>query len=210
MCAWNDDQKKGLFVLIEGLDGAGKSTQARKLVDRLRGAGRDAIYLREPTNGPWGQKIRQIAVHGRDGVTREEELSCFINDREEDSRQNIIPALTAGKIVVMDRYIPSNMAYQGALGFDVKVIAEKNRHFPQPDIIFFLDIKPEEGLKRVEDRGGANLGFEKIEFLKEVYRIFNGPGFEMMIRLDATQGMETVGDQIWNRVSPLLGKRGLA
>ncbi len=209
MCAWNDDQKKGLFVLIEGLDGAGKSTQAQKLVERLRGAGRDAIYLREPTNGPWGQKIRRIATHGRDGVTRDEELSYFINDREEDSRQNIIPALTAGKIVVMDRYIPSNMAYQGALGFDVKVIAEKNRHFPQPDIVFFLDIKPEEGLKRVEDRGGANLGFEKIEFLNEVYRIFNGPGFEMMIRLDARQGIEAVGDQVWSRVSPLLKERGL-
>lgn len=208
MCAWNDDRKKGLFVLIEGLDGAGKSTQAQKLVDRLRGAGRDALYLKEPTNGPWGRKIRQIAVHGREGVTREEELSWFINDREEDSRQNIIPALTAGKIVVMDRYIPSNMAYQGALGFDVKVIAEKNRHFPQPDIIFFLDIKPEEGLKRVEERGGANLGFEKIEFLKEVYRIFNGPGFEMMIRLDARQGIEAVGEQVWSRVSPLLKEQG--
>lgn len=209
MCAWNDDQKKGLFVLIEGLDGAGKSTQAQKLANHLRDTGREALYLREPTNGEWGQKIRQIAAYGRDGVTREEELSYFINDREEDSRQNIIPALRAGKIVVMDRYIPSNMAYQGALGFDVKVIAEKNRHFPRPDIIFFLDIKPEEGLKRVEDRGGANIGFEKIEFLKEVYRIFNGPGFEMMIRIDAKQGMDAVGDQIWSRVSPLLEERGL-
>lgn len=204
MCAWSDSRKKGLFVLIEGLDGAGKSTQAKKLVDRLREAGRGAVYLREPTNGPWGQKIRRIAAHGRDGITREEELSYFINDREEDSKQNIIPALTAGKIVVMDRYIPSNMAYQGALGFDVKVIAEKNRHFPQPDITFFLDIKPEEGLKRVEGRGGANIGFEKIEFLKEVYRIFNGPGFEMMIRIDAKQGIDAVSGQIWSRVSLLL------
>ena len=209
MCAWNDDQKKGLFVLIEGLDGAGKSTQAQRLVDHLCGTGRDALYLREPTNGVWGQKIRQIAVNGRDGVTREEELSYFINDREEDSRQNIIPALTAGKIVVMDRYIPSNMAYQGALGFDVKVIAKKNRHFPRPDITFFLDIKPEEGLERVEGRGGANIGFEKIDFLKEVYRIFNGPGFEMMIRIDAKQGIAAVSDQIWSRVSPLLNERGL-
>lgn len=208
MCAWNENQSKGLFILFEGIDGAGKTTQARRLEDRLRGAGRDALYLKEPTNGPWGQKIRQIATHGREGVTRDEELSYFINDREEDSKQNIIPALTAGKIVVMDRYIPSNMAYQGALGFDVKVIAEKNRHFPQPDIIFFLDIKPEEGLKRVEERGGANLGFEKIEFLNEVYRIFNGPGFEMMIRLDARQGIEAVGEQVWNRVSTLLNERG--
>ncbi|MBI5638741.1 MAG: dTMP kinase [Nitrospinae bacterium] len=209
MCVWSDDRKKGLFVLIEGLDGAGKSTQAQKLVERFREAGYDALYLKEPTNGVWGQKIRQIAANGRDGVTREEELSYFINDREEDSRQNIIPALTAGKIVVMDRYIPSNMAYQGALGFDIKVIAEMNGHFPQPDITFFLDIKPEEGLKRVEDRGGANIGFEKIEFLNEVYRIFNGPGFEMMIRIDAKQAMDTVGDQIWSRVSPLLNQRGL-
>ncbi len=207
MCVWNEERKKGLFVLIEGLDGAGKSTQAQLLVDRLRGAGHDALYLKEPTNGPWGQKIRRIATHGRDGVTREEELSWFINDREEDSKQNIIPALITGKIVVMDRYIPSNMAYQGALGFDVKVIAEKNRHFPQPDIAFFLDIKPEEGLKRVEGRGGANIGFEKIGFLKKVYRIFNGPGFESLIRIDARQGIDAVSGQIWDRVSPLLKER---
>ncbi len=171
--------------------------------------GHHPLYLKEPTNGPWGQKIRQIATHGRDGVTREEELSYFINDREEDSKQNIIPALKAGKIVVMDRYIPSNMAYQGALGFDVKVIAEKNRHFPQPDITFFLDINPEEGLKRVEVRGGANVGYEKIGFLKEVYRIFNGPGFESLIRIDARQGIDAVSGKIWERVSSLLKERNL-
>ncbi len=209
MCAWNEDQKKGLFVLFEGIDGAGKTTQARKLEERLYGMGHHPLYLKEPTNGPWGQKIRQIATHGRDGVTREEELSYFINDREEDSKQNIIPALKAGKIVVMDRYIPSNMAYQGALGFDVKVIAEKNRHFPQPDITFFLDINPEEGLKRVEVRGGANVGYEKIGFLKEVYRIFNGPGFESLIRIDARQGIDAVSGKIWERVSSLLKERNL-
>ncbi len=204
MCVWDAERKKGLFILIEGLDGAGKSTQAKKLLDRLLNARHDAIYLREPTNGPWGQKIRQIAMYGRDGVHPEEELSYFINDREEDAKQNIIPALTSGKVVVMDRYIPSNMAYQGALGFDVRHIAERNRHFPQPDITFFLDIKPEEGLKRVDDRGGANVGFEKLEFLQEVYRIFCGPGFEQMVHIDARRGIEEVAEAIWSRVAPLL------
>ncbi|MBI3793943.1 MAG: dTMP kinase [Nitrospinae bacterium] len=206
MCVWNEGNKKGLFIVIEGLDGTGKTTQAVALVERLKKNSLDAIYLKEPTNGPWGTKIRAIADKGRDGITPEEELGYFINDREEDSRLNIIPALASGKVVVMDRYIYSNAAYQGALGLSPDVIFEKNRAFPKPDVVFFLEIPPEEGLKRVNKRGGANEGFEKIEYLRRVHATFNGnaEGFKKMVRIDALQEEEKIAEAIWQKIAPLL------
>jgi len=207
MCARDESAKKGLFIVFEGVDGAGKTTQANRLVERLKKSGHDAIYLKEPTNGPWGQKIRHIAMNGRDHVTPDEELQFFINDREEDSKQNIIPALQAGKVVVMDRYLYSNAAYQGALGFDPGLIFEKNKHFPQADIVFYLDIEPEDGLKRVNDRGGANVGFEKIEYLHRVHAVFKSGhnGFAKMTIIDALQTPEAIAETIWRKLLPLLG-----
>ena len=198
--------KKGLFIVIEGLDGAGKTTQARLLVERFLKNSRDAVYLKEPTNGPWGMKIREIAEQGRDHVTPEEELGFFIKDREEDSRQNIIPALESGKAVIMDRYIFSNAAYQGALGLNPEMIFDKNRGFPSPDIVFFLEIPPEEGLKRVNKRGAANVGFEKIEYLRRVHEIFNGnsPGFAKMTRIDALQPPDEIAEIVWQKIAQLL------
>jgi dTMP kinase len=209
MCVWDEsDKKRGLFIVFEGLDGSGKSTQISLLVDRLQKNSFDAVGLKEPTTGQWGQKIRRIADDGREHVTSEEELDYFIKDREEDSVQNIIPALSAGKTVVMDRYIYSNAAYQGALGLDPEMIFKKNAGFPEPDAVFFLEIQPEEGLKRVNKRGRANEGFEKIDFLKRVHDIFNGnaSGFKKMIRIDALKPQDEIAELIWQKVAPLLKK----
>lgn len=150
-------------------------------------------------------KIREIANVGREAVTLEEELSYFVKDRAEDAEKNILPALKSGKVVVMDRYIHSNMAYQTALGLDTPLIIEKNRDFPQPDKVFFLDIKPAEGLKRVDGRGeGANVGYEKIEFLEKVYEVFKSPEFDSMERIDATGSIEEIEEVIGEKVEALL------
>ena len=192
--------------MIEGLDGAGKTTQAKLLVESLKHAGRESIYLKEPTNGQWGMKIREIANIGRETVTLEEELSFFVNDRAEDAEKNIRPALESGKVVVMDRYIHSNIAYQTALGLDTDLIIEKNRNFPQPDKVFFLDIEPSAGLKRVDGRGdGANVGSEKIEFLEKVYEVFKRPEFDSMERIDATGSVEEIAEVITEKLKTVLG-----
>ncbi len=198
-----------MFIVIEGLDGAGKSTQADMLVERLKKSSFDAIKLKEPTNGRWGREIRRIAEEGREHLTPDEEVELFVKDREEDSRLNIIPALSAGKTVVMDRYINSNVAYQGALGLDPAVIFEKNRGFPQPDAVFFLELPPEEGLRRVNQRGAANAGFEKIEYLRRVHELFNGAadGFKKMIRIDALKPVDEIAAIIWKKTLSLLSGR---
>ena len=83
--------KRGLFTAFEGIDGAGKTTQAFRLKKRLEEHGLGAVYVKEPTDGFWGRKIREIAQNGRQGIAAEEELSYFILDREEDVKNNIVP-----------------------------------------------------------------------------------------------------------------------
>jgi dTMP kinase len=150
-------------------------------------------------------KIREIASVGRVAVTLEEELSYFVKDREEDAEKNILPALKSGKVVVMDRYIHSNMAYQTALGLDINMIIEKNIGFPQPGKVFFLDIEPSAGLNRVDGRGeGANVGYEKIEFLEKVYEVFKRPEFDSMERIDATGSIDEIAKVIGKKVEAAL------
>ena len=80
---------RGLLLVFEGVDGAGKTTQIRLLAERLQGAGYDVICLKEPTEGPWGQKLRQLARHGRQGISPSMELDWFTQDRRENVEHNI-------------------------------------------------------------------------------------------------------------------------
>ncbi len=197
--------KKGVFIIFEGLDGAGKTTQAKLLVDNLQKRGRKAVYLKEPTDGRWGRKIRDIASRGRDGVTPRQELEFFLRDREEDVKNNILPALVAGKTVIMDRYIHSNMAYQGALDFDVEMIRKENLRFPQPDVVFFLDVAPDVGLGRITNsrKGGANVGYEKLDYLEKVYEIFRQKEFSKMIRINGERKEEEIQMEIVDKALAL-------
>ncbi len=122
------DGKKGCLVSIEGIDGAGKSTQIRLLDEWLRRSGIDAVILKEPTDGVYGRQIRQNAAAHKP-VSPEEEMRLFMLDRREDVRHNILPALVAGKLVIMDRYYLSNIAYQGARGLDPAKIEARTSIF---------------------------------------------------------------------------------
>ncbi len=95
---------RGLLFVFEGVDGAGKTTQVRLLAERLQAAGYDVLCLQEPTAGPWGQKLRHLAQHGREAIAPATELEWFLQDRREDVEHNIQPALARGQIVVLDRY----------------------------------------------------------------------------------------------------------
>ncbi|MFN6095040.1 MAG: dTMP kinase [Verrucomicrobiota bacterium] len=162
---------QGIFIVIEGIDGTGKSTQSKRLAAWFRSRGREVGLSREPTDGPWGKKLRESATTGR--LSAEEELECFLNDRREHVEMSIKPALAEGKVVILDRYYFSTMAYQGARGFDPAEIRRRNEVFaPQPDLLLILDLSVESAHGRIGARGDTANEFEQRDTLSRCREIF--------------------------------------
>jgi dTMP kinase len=162
---------QGLFIVIEGIDGTGKSTQSKRLAEWFRSRGREVVLSREPTDGPWGKKLRESATTGR--LSAEEELECFLNDRREHVEMSIKPALAEGKVVILDRYYFSTMAYQGARGFDPCEIRLRNEAFaPRPDLLLILDLSVESAHGRIGARGDTTNEFEQRDTLSCCREIF--------------------------------------
>lgn len=198
--------RRGRLIVFEGLDGAGKTTQVRLAYDRLRHEGYDAVSLKEPTDGPWGTKIRQLAQQGRTGVDPSTELEWFIEDRRDNVQRHILPALANRTVVLLDRYYFSTMAYQGALGRDPASIQQRNEAFaPVPDLVILLDLAPRQALQRVEQRRTPD-HFETLEYLERVARIFATMTFPYLRRLPATLPPAVLHDRIWQEVRSLLAQ----
>ena len=197
--------KKGILIVLEGIDGAGKSTQARRLLKRFRGLGYDAVSFREPSKGKWGRQIKRLAkVPG--SLSPEEELALFVKDREENVARNLKPALAAGKIVVLDRYYFSTIAYQGAKGIDpVRIRRMNERIAVKPDLVFILDIGARPGLARIHSRKRKDLLFERERYLRKVRAIFRSLEGRRFIHLDASRSRDDTARDIWSRVTRLLG-----
>ena len=195
---------RGLLIVFEGIDGSGKSTQCRMLADLLNKKGIANISLAEPTRGKWGMKIRQLLAKGRNGISADEELEWFMNDRREDVEQNIEPALKAGKVVLMDRYYFSTAAYQGALGFDPEKIRVDNERFaPIPDRVLIFHNSPEKSLERIESSREEKSAFEKRDYLIEVqtiFKSFTGPNIRYV---SSDSSLEKVYEQVLCEVQDL-------
>ena len=192
-----------MFIAFEGIDGAGKSTQIQRLAAHLRDRGHQVVTTREPTGGPWGQKIRAAAQRQR--MSPEDELAAFIADRREHVSQVIGPALAAGQTVLCDRYYFSTVAYQGARGLDPAAILAAHDFAPEPDLLLVFDLPPEVGLERVRSRGAADL-FEEAGELARVREIFLGLEVPNKVVIDATRGPDTIAAEIQRRVDSALSK----
>jgi dTMP kinase len=124
----------GILIAFEGIDGAGKTTQVELLERFLLESGEKVRRSKEPTDGPWGQKIRESAANGR--MPWADELHAFTEDRKQHVRELILPALQNGKTVILDRYFYSTIAYQGTRGGDVdKLTAQLVDTTPEPDVV---------------------------------------------------------------------------
>ena len=179
---------RGLLAVIEGIDGTGKSTLARGLFHALKARGLDVVLDFEPTHGAYGKKLRE-SFKGPKRLSPEEELILFNQDRREHVKDVIIPYLNAGKIIILDRYYLSTMAYQGALGLDPEKIRKENEAFsPRPDVAFVLGLSPEKALERIiSSRKERPNAFEGLDYLKRVKAIFDSMDMEWIIRLDASK-----------------------
>lgn len=176
--------RPGFLLVIEGIDGAGKSTLARSLAAWLREHGRIVVVDREPTDGPHGRALRESARTGR--LSPEAELELFLKDRREHVEKLIAPALSRGEVVILDRYYFSNAAYQGARGSDpVEIVAQNETFAPVPDLVLLLDLAPAAGHARIDARGDGLDDFEGAAYLTEVRRNFLAFDRPFIRKLDA-------------------------
>jgi len=169
--------KKNLFIVVDGLDGSGKSEIVKMLHNHLFSKHKKFRILttREPTNGIHGKKLREMLANETDPLQSREELAeLFVKDRKEHLENLIIPFLNnkegGSNIVICDRYYYSTIAFQGAQGLDMKELIEKNKGFLKPDIAFILDVSPEIALKRIHYRKKEK--FEQLEFMQKIKENF--------------------------------------
>ena len=155
---------KGLFITFEGIDGSGKSTQARLLVDALRQSGLDTIHTREPGGSPGAEEIRSLVLEGDpDRWSAETEILLFTAARRDHLEKTINPALSAGKIVVCDRFADSTRLYQGITRGELRGVVDDLHRLMigrEPDLTFIIDMDPAKGLERALSRQTSEERFE--------------------------------------------------
>lgn len=203
-------ERQGFLIVFEGTDGTGKSTQLQLLYDALQEAGYPVMSTREPTDGKYGQEIRQL-YKNRHKYSNEEELELFLADRKEHVNQILAPALEGGDIILCDRYFLSTAAYQGANGFDPEVILARNSFAPDPDLALLFQVPIDIGLTRITSGRGETLNdFEQAENLQKVAAIFAAIDRPYIKKIDAAGSIESVHRMVMNHVSDLLSDTSLS
>ena len=199
-CPVDHRQPKGVLLAFEGIDGSGKSTQARMFAEFAKTKlGLEVVTSREPTDGPWGKKIREARFTER--MSPEDELAAFIADRKEHVETLIKPALKRGALVIIDRYYYSTVAYQGARGLDPKALLAKNRAFaPVPDLVVLVDMDPKLALERIKSRGEGTDLFENLAALTKVREIFLSLVDSHVAKIDGARAPELVFGEVLMRV----------
>ncbi|MFT5634044.1 MAG: dTMP kinase [Rubritalea sp.] len=186
----------GLFIVIEGIDGTGKSTQAKMLERALVEAGHTVTLDREPSDGPFGKILRDSATTGR--LSPQQELDLFHQDRKHHLEVIILPALQRGETVILDRYYFSTMAYQGQRGFDPQEIRETNLRFaPNPDILFILDLAVDQARERIGVRGDTTNEFEQrdaLQYCRDTFLSVSNEKFAHVI--DSSQKIDQIHQQM--------------
>ena len=197
--------RTGLLIVFEGIDGTGKSTQVTMLANYLEQQGFDVVGTREPTDGPYGKKIRKLYLN-RDSVSKQEELDLFLQDRRDHVENLINPALQQGKVVLTDRYYLSTAAYQGAAGKDVEEILALNEAFaPLPDLAIIIELPPEESVLRIEKYRKETLNdFEQEDSLRHVARVFSSINRGFIRRIDGQKSIDEVHQAVMVHVNELI------
>ena len=191
---------RGRFLVLEGIDGSGKSEQARRLAAWLEARGHRVVSTREPTDGAFGLRYREWA-RGELEATPDEVLGLFLEDRREHLKLIVRPSLERGEIVVCDRYKDSTLAYQAAQGLDrarLRAIFDAPE-FPAPDLVLWLRVPVAAALARLGAQ--ATERFERAEFLERVEAEYARLGLEA---IDASGSADAVEHAIRARVERAL------
>ena len=194
-----------MFVSFEGLDGCGKTTQARLLAEALTGEGVDVVLTREPGGTPLGEQVRELVLHG-DHVAPWAEVALYAASRAQHVVQVIRPALQRGATVVCDRYLDTSVAYQGAgRGLGVDFVLDLNLRVVErllPDVTVLVEIDPETALARVGDKRDrierADAAFWPL--VVEAYRDLAARFPERYVVVDGRLPVEKLAEEIRDRV----------
>ena len=192
----------GRFIVLEGIDGSGKTEQSRRLAAWLRESGRVVVETREPTDGEWGRRYRAWA-RGEIEASADEVLEFFLEDRREHVSSLVLPALERGQDVVCDRYVASTLAYQAADGVGREKLraALEGAAFPEPDLVVWLRLPVADALARLGSRVIER--YERSEFLERVDAEYEALGLDP---IDARADVDEVARRIRARVAPLVAR----
>ncbi|MBI1171311.1 dTMP kinase [bacterium] len=156
----------GGFISFEGIDGSGKSTQARLLAEALRAAGHEVVLTREPGGSPGAEEIRRLVLEGApDRWSPETEILLFTAARRDHLEKTIRPALARGAVVITDRFADSTRMYQGISRGDLAGLVDRLHSLMigiEPDLTFLIDLPAELGLSRAQTRAGTEMRFEDM------------------------------------------------
>jgi dTMP kinase len=186
--------KKGIFIVIEGLDGSGKTTQAGLLAIKLSQK-YNVLLTAEPSRGKIGTFIRQGCLYEEKRLPTEAEALLFAADRIEHIQKEVKPALDEGKLVICDRYVYSSLAYQGSAGLSLDWIETINARALQPDFSVFIDVDPECVLERLKRKKSVMETIETQRKVRKVYLRFVEKS--ELIRVDGDKPKEAVADELY-------------
>lgn len=208
---------RGLFITLEGGDGAGKSTQIRNIERFFDEKGLVVVHTREPGGTPISEKLRNILLDNSNTEMADvTEMMIYAASRAQNVREFILPALERGEIVICDRFVDSSIAYQAygrELGDMVGIVNHYATGGLTPDITFWLDIDPQAGKMRAAKAGDLDrLELEQMDFH---YRVYDGykrlaeddPG--RVKRIDASDTVDNIKDAIYAHLEELCRARGI-
>lgn len=168
--------RQGRFISFEGIDGSGKSTQAKVLAKTLEELGHDIVLTREPGGSVGAEEIRSLVLQGNpDRWSAESEILLFTAARRDHLEKTILPALDAGKIVICDRFADSTRMYQGLSRGDLRTLVDELHRLMiprDPDLTVLIDLDPKLGLTRAKSRNSVEERFEDFGIsLQEKMRV---------------------------------------
>jgi dTMP kinase len=184
-----EQEFEGTFIVIEGADGAGTTTQSKKLAEKL-----DAEWTFEPTDDRIGVKVDEM-ISGNDHSPETIALG-FAADRMVHLEEEIVPRLKKGETVVSDRYYHSSLVYQPVMGANREWVEKMNKEALKPDLTVILDVSAEVGMERVNDRGQDGNIFEELSFQEKVVKRYRELEDESTIIVDASKPKEEVFQEI--------------
>jgi len=162
-------KNRGMFICVEGLDGSGKTTQAKRLVNNLRLRGFDSVYTTEPTKGEVGRFIRRFVLNRDKRVPATLEALLFAADRIDHVEKEITPFLKQDMVVVCDRYVHSSLAYQGAAGLNLEWVEYINQFVLKPNLSLLIDASTDVVVKRLKKKKTVMETAQNLKKVREIY-----------------------------------------